>query len=108
MSTWCNAGHVDDFEVELPEEVTLLGTRVAVHRTPTDFFATAAICTHEHAELRDGFLDGWELTCPLHLARFDVRTGAALCPPATRPLTVYRCEVRDGDVWILVPDEPMG
>ncbi|MGH2514800.1 MAG: Rieske (2Fe-2S) protein, partial [Ktedonobacterales bacterium] len=32
-------------------------------------------CTHISGPLDQGVLEGCVLTCPLHLARFDVRTG---------------------------------
>jgi nitrite reductase/ring-hydroxylating ferredoxin subunit len=46
-------------------------------------------CTHQYADLDRGTLDGEALVCPIHWSRFDVRTGAVLGPPATRPLACH-------------------
>lgn len=68
------------------------------------FFATADNCTHEDWSLgEDSDLDDNEVTCPLHMARFDIKTGAALCLPATIALRTFEVEVdSDGSVFVLV------
>lgn len=69
-----------------------------------EFFATDDSCTHEKWSLgEDSDLEGNEVTCPLHLARFDIRTGEPLCLPATLALRTYGVEVDpDGKVFVLV------
>jgi nitrite reductase/ring-hydroxylating ferredoxin subunit len=74
---------------------------VAVYRVDGEFYATADTCTHEEWSLADdGEMEGYEVICCLHLARFDVRTGAATCLPATVGLATYPVEVTDGEVWV--------
>ena len=106
MSTWHPVGNVSDFEIGMPAEIQIGDRPIALHPTRQGFFATAAICTHEDANLVDGLLEGCEIECPLHMAIFDVRTGEVLCAPARDPLQTYPCEVRDSAVWVRVPDEP--
>ncbi|MDA3032984.1 MAG: Rieske 2Fe-2S domain-containing protein [Actinomycetota bacterium] len=60
------------------------------------------MCTHQAERLFDGLLEGCVIECPKHMARFDVRTGEALCRPATKPLPTFPCEVRDDEVWVRV------
>jgi nitrite reductase/ring-hydroxylating ferredoxin subunit len=77
---------------------------IAIFRTEDgEFFATADSCTHEEWSLgQDSDLEGNEIVCPLHQARFDVRTGAALCFPATLALATYAVEVdEDGSVYVV-------
>ncbi|HEU5349763.1 MAG TPA: non-heme iron oxygenase ferredoxin subunit [Ktedonobacterales bacterium] len=62
-------------------------------------------CTHTSGPLDEGELDGHVLTCPIHLARFDVRNGAVLRGPAREPLCAYRVRVEDGRIFIADPDE---
>jgi nitrite reductase/ring-hydroxylating ferredoxin subunit len=64
--------------------------------------ALGRICTHETADLSTGFLIGSEVTCPLHLSRFDVRSGGVQNPPATQPLPVYELKVEGESVYVLV------
>jgi len=67
------------------------------------FHATDDECTHYFASLREaGGLDGPVVTCPMHMAKFDVRTGAALCRPARLPLATYPVEVTvNGEVYVI-------
>jgi nitrite reductase/ring-hydroxylating ferredoxin subunit len=69
-----------------------------------DFFATEDNCTHEDWSLgTDSDLDDEEVTCPLHMARYDIKTGRPLCFPATVALQTFEVEVEeDGRVFVLV------
>ncbi|NPA06460.1 MAG: non-heme iron oxygenase ferredoxin subunit [Chloroflexi bacterium] len=60
-------------------------------------------CTHEDLPLGEGELEDYILTCPYHGARFDVRTGAVVSPPATEPLLTFPVRVRDGRIAIGLP-----
>ena len=94
---------VDDLEPGT--SMTLRGDDpIAVHRTEDgEFHATADTCSHEKWSLgEDGDLEGNEVVCPLHMARFDVRTGAALCLPATIALRTYPLEIEGDEVYVLV------
>ena len=78
---------------------------VALFRnTAGEFFATADSCTHELWSLgEDSDLEGNEVLCPLHMARFDIQTGKPLSFPATVALQTYAVEVDDnGSVHVLV------
>ncbi|NMH99662.1 bifunctional 3-phenylpropionate/cinnamic acid dioxygenase ferredoxin subunit [Pseudonocardia acidicola] len=79
---------------------------ITVYNVDGEFHATADTCTHALASLAEGDLEGAEVSCPVHWARFDVRTGAALCFPATEDLRTYRVEVTDGMVSVLLDAEP--
>lgn len=77
---------------------------IAVYRTDNgEFHATSDTCTHEQWSLgSESDLEGTEVVCPLHMARFDITTGKPLCFPATVALRIYPVEV-DGDlVYVLV------
>ena len=80
--------------------VRLDGQEVALFLLDGAVFATAGICTHALAFLKEGFVEGGEVECPLHQGRFDIRTGRALCAPLTRDLATYAAEIRDGTVWV--------
>jgi nitrite reductase/ring-hydroxylating ferredoxin subunit len=74
---------------------------VAIYRVDGKFYATQDSCSHEEWSLGDeGEVDGFEITCSLHMARFDVRDGANLCLPATIALQSYAVEVVDGGVYV--------
>jgi len=65
-------------------------------------YAVSRICTHETADLSTGFVVGTEVTCPLHLSRFDLKTGAVQNPPATTPLTTYKLKTAGTAVYVRI------
>jgi 3-phenylpropionate/trans-cinnamate dioxygenase ferredoxin subunit len=85
--------------VELKEET------VVIFSVNDHFYAIADLCTHDDGPLEDGELRDYEVMCPRHGARFDIRTGAALCLPATSPVPTYEVKVVGDDIYIKSPDE---
>jgi 3-phenylpropionate/trans-cinnamate dioxygenase ferredoxin subunit len=59
-------------------------------------YAIEDTCTHDGEALDGGPLEGCEIECPRHGARFDVTTGAALTLPAFLPVKTYAVR-REGD-----------
>ncbi|TAM58825.1 non-heme iron oxygenase ferredoxin subunit [bacterium] len=59
-------------------------------------YAISDVCTHDGGNLDQGRLDGCEIECPRHGARFDVRSGEVLALPAVMPVATYRVS-REGD-----------
>lgn len=87
--------------VDWQMQAVAVGDReVALFSVDGAIFATDNLCTHGNARLCDGFLEGHEIECPLHQGRFDVRSGAATCAPATDPLRTYPVKTAGGRVWI--------
>ncbi len=76
------------------------GRELAVYGVEGEVFATDNVCTHGHARLCDGFLDGHEIECPLHQGKFDVRTGKAMCEPLTTDIRTYPVKIEDGYVFV--------
>jgi|TARA_B100001750_G_scaffold227735_1_gene221625 nitrite reductase/ring-hydroxylating ferredoxin subunit len=63
-------------------------------------FATSGQCTHEKVNLENGFLIGEDITCPLHLSKFNLKTGKALNPPATQELAIYNVKIQNEEIYI--------
>jgi 3-phenylpropionate/trans-cinnamate dioxygenase ferredoxin component len=83
---------------------SVAGRRLAVcHVEDGDCYAIDDLCTHDGGPLGEGELDGNQIECPRHGARFDVTTGKALCLPAVLPVRNYKVEIRNDEVWIAVP-----
>jgi 3-phenylpropionate/trans-cinnamate dioxygenase ferredoxin subunit len=78
------------------------GIHMMVVNVEGQLYAVDRICTHETADLSTGFLIGTEVTCPLHLSRFDVRTGTVQNPPAVTPLRTHELKVKGASVYVLV------
>lgn len=73
---------------------------IAVARSGNEYFAVEDICTHDGAELTGGCIEGTEIICPRHGARFCLRTGQALTPPAYEPIRVFETKVAGGRLWV--------
>ena len=84
--------------------VDLDGRAIALFNVDGEYFAIDDICTHDGGPLAEGELDGAEIRCPRHGARFDVRTGRALCFPAIEPVDTHAIEVRGDDIYVSVDD----
>jgi 3-phenylpropionate/trans-cinnamate dioxygenase ferredoxin component len=72
---------------------------IAVFNVDGEIYAIEDVCTHDGGELTGGELHGYEIECPRHGARFDVRTGAARCPPAYEPTAVFPVRIEDGAIY---------
>ena len=74
-------------------------TAIAVFNIDGELYALEDVCTHDGGELAGGPIEGFEIECPRHGARFDLRTGAALCAPAYLPTAKFPVKIEDGAVW---------
>lgn len=71
-----------------------------VLRIGENLYAIEDVCTHDGQPLTNGPLNGTEITCPRHGARFDVQTGKQLCMPATSPIPRFAVKVEGNDVLV--------
>ncbi len=76
------------------------GTRVAVFNLNGEFFAIESMCTHAMFELDDAPIEGDKIICPLHGAKFCIKTGKVCTPPAYEDLQTFELRVQDGMVQI--------
>jgi 3-phenylpropionate/trans-cinnamate dioxygenase ferredoxin subunit len=73
---------------------------VAVFNVAGTFYAIDDVCTHDGGGLAGGAVEGDVVICPRHGARFCLRTGAALTPPAYEPVRTYETRIVDGVVEV--------
>ena len=73
---------------------------VALCNVDGEFHAFEDVCTHQFTHLSEGEFKGSEVKCPLHGARFDVKTGAAKSLPAVKPVPKHEVKVEDGTVYV--------
>ncbi len=73
---------------------------VAVYNIGGELYAIEDLCTHDGNPLADGPVEDHEVICPRHGARFCLRTGAALSPPAYEPVATFPVAVRAGRICI--------
>ena len=82
--------------------VEVEGHKIALFRVNGAFYALSDTCTHRGGPLSEGDVEGAEVTCPWHGAKFDISTGAVLGAPAREGVKSYPVRVTGADVEIEV------
>jgi 3-phenylpropionate/trans-cinnamate dioxygenase ferredoxin subunit len=65
-----------------------------------EYFATGDICSHDRGPIGEGQIEGYEVICPRHGARFDIRTGKVTRFPAASDIPSYPVKVEDGYLYL--------
>jgi nitrite reductase/ring-hydroxylating ferredoxin subunit len=73
---------------------------LAVYNVAGTFYVTDDTCTHGHASLSEGYVEGKEIECPWHGGRFDIATGRATCYPVVEDVRTYTVTIVGDDVCI--------
>jgi 3-phenylpropionate/trans-cinnamate dioxygenase ferredoxin subunit len=102
MAEWVKVAEVSELEPGAKKQIDLDGVEVALFNVDGEYYAIEDVCTHDGAPLAHGRFRGEEVTCPRHGARFNVKTGAALCMPAFEPVETYPVKVEENGIFIEV------
>ena len=73
--------------------VDVAGEKVCIVNIEGNYYAIGNVCTHVGGPLDEGTLEGYEVECPWHGSKFDVRTGEVTNPPADTPQSIYEVKV---------------
>ena len=101
---WVKVAEIEDFnqtnliQIEVDEEP------VALIKLKDDFYALHDICSHAEAYLTEGNIEEDIVLCPLHGAKFDIRTGENLSLPAVTPVEKYKVKVDGVNILIAIPE----
>jgi ferredoxin-NADP reductase/nitrite reductase/ring-hydroxylating ferredoxin subunit len=90
----------NDIQPSQMKEVQVDGESICIVNVDGKYYAIGNICTHEGGPLADGTIEGYEVECPWHASRFDVRTGEVKEPPASEPEPVYQIKVDGNSILI--------
>jgi 3-phenylpropionate/trans-cinnamate dioxygenase ferredoxin subunit len=77
---------------------------IVLLRVGNDVFALDDVCTHDGGPLSEGELEDHTIACPRHGAKFDIRTGAALTMPATKPTVAHEVKVVGDDIMVRITE----
>ena len=100
MAEFHELGSVDEVGPGEIKQYVLEDRFVALCNVEGEFHAFEDVCTHQFTHLSDGEFEGSEVRCPLHGARFDVKTGAAKSLPAVKPVPKHEVKVENGNVYV--------
>lgn len=99
-NNWMDVVALDDVPEDDVLGVEAAGKDLALYSVEGQVYATDNICSHGHARLCDGFLEGFEIECPLHQGKFDIRDGRPTCEPVTVPVRTYPVRIEGGRVFV--------
>lgn len=104
MSEWREVALESEFQQTDRKLVDLGGThQIGLFRLPDGYYAISAWCSHQKATMINGEVSDHTLECPLHGARFCLKTGRALSLPAVRPVPRYDVKVENGRIFLKLP-----
>ena len=101
---WHDVAMADELKPGGYEVIDVDDLLIAVFNVAGEFYAIEDICTHDGEELTGGPIDNDQIICPRHGARFCLRTGAALTPPAYEAVATFQTRVVDGRIQVRVED----
>jgi 3-phenylpropionate/trans-cinnamate dioxygenase ferredoxin subunit len=100
MSDWIPVAPTSEFPPGTHRVVDVDGAQIAVFNVDGQYFAIEDVCTHDGGILTGGPIENDQVVCPRHGARFSIRTGEALSPPAFEPVATLPVRVEDGVVQV--------
>ena len=101
--SWIAVCRVDQINEEDVVPFEYEGKQYAVYHTPTGFYATDGLCTHEEEVLADGLVLGEVIECPRHQGRFHIPSGKAKGAPVCVDLRTHPTKIEAGQVYIGLP-----
>lgn len=102
MPKWVDVGIPTEIANQECKIIEIDNIPIAIFNLNGDFCAIQDNCPHQHLPLADGLVEDCTITCPYHGAKFNLKTGELLSPPACDNLTTYRTRVVDGKIQIEV------
>ncbi len=103
MTEFIKIAELKDLPRDMAIMVEVEGLEVALFRRNAGFCAISAMCSHREGPLHQGLVEGNTVTCPWHFAKFDLRTGEALSPPAPSGVKAYEVRIEGNDIKIAKP-----
>ncbi|MDE1816645.1 MAG: non-heme iron oxygenase ferredoxin subunit [Thaumarchaeota archaeon] len=100
MSEFVKVARKQDVSEGTIREVKYNEESVCLANIGGKYYAIGNICTHEGGPLAEGTFQDFEVECPWHNARFDMRTGEVLSPPAEKPVPTYEVVIKEDDIFI--------
>lgn len=100
MSDWVSVAKLDELAPGDHRVVDVDGAAVVVFNLGGEYYAIEDVCTHDGGQLTGGTVEGEEIVCPRHGARFSIRTGEALSAPAYEPVAKFPVRVENGVIQV--------
>lgn len=96
-------------EAEIPNGERLIleidDTNLVVFNIAGKLFAIGDICSHDDGPIAEGEVEGYEVDCPRHGGRFDIRNGKPTLTPAVVDIPAYPVRIKGGQIEVGLPKE---
>lgn len=102
---YVEVGPVDDLPSGERMFIEIDEYHMVIFNVAGNLYAIGDVCSHDYGPVGDGEVDGMEIICPRHGARFDIRDGKVTALPATEDIPAYPVRVRNGQIEVGVPVE---
>lgn len=96
MSEWIDVGKESELPVGTRTIVQTDAGEIAVFNLNGEYYAIEDVCSHDGGELASGICEGDEIICPRHGARFCIKNGKSLTPPAYEDIESFPVRVSAG------------
>jgi len=100
MSDWVDVALESELTPGTWRSVDVDGTKIAVFNLDGVYYAIEDVCTHDGGILTGGTVERDEIVCPRHGARFSIKTGAVLAPPAYEEVATFPVRIEAGKVQV--------
>lgn len=100
MNEWITVARVEELALGERRVVGMDDTQIVVFNLDGQYYAIENVCTHDGGQLTGGTVEGDQIVCPRHGARFCIRTGAALSAPAYEPINTFPVRIENGMVQV--------
>lgn len=100
MAEWVEVGTTEDLPPGSYTSVDVDDVQIAVFNCDGSYYAIEDVCTHDNGQLTGGEMEGCQVVCPRHGAKFDITSGEALTPPAYEPVDTFPIKVESGKVFV--------
>ena len=100
MNDWTAVCKQDELKPGAFQVVDVDDVAIAVFNVDGQLFAVEDICTHDGSPLTGGGVDAHQVICPRHGARFCLRSGRALTPPAYEPIAVFPVRIENDTIYV--------
>ncbi len=100
MSDWQDVMNESALDEGKSTVVDVDGTDVAIFKIDGQCYAISDVCSHDGGEIASGTVEGDEIICPRHGARFCIKTGVVTAPPAYENIDCFPVRIEQGRIQV--------
>ena len=100
MGEWVTVARAEGLAPGERRFIAVDDAQIAVFNLDGQYYAIEDVCTHDGGQLTGGTVEGDQIVCPRHGARFCIRTGSALSAPAYEPTRTFPLRIENGEIQI--------